>query len=492
MSELKNELIKQIKANAPLLKECMEKYDDYTLKEYFKVIKHKDVEEIESSKDLICAVKNYLSEFIEYDLVEKIANQILNQKIILTANHHEVEFCVQSVQGNILYDKYLESIKINSNLVPIFSNTTVNMSNSNFPRGVMIYDTNNFNILKVPIFPFKQRNNLVYASSPFTKEMVNNSIKVLDREFRKNNIDKNIYEVTREILLNEFLDDKILNQNRYTKQAVLLNQRLGHKFYKHNKKEFIYIELEEISKQLLINDMNKKSNLTYKLLFDKKMRMELMKNLNGQVGCWNNNLEDFLKNPSGTHFFWGIDEKQRRFSLFLDEENLIMYGIDMDGNKITYEFSEDSLRQLLLERKIVLGLFLTFFEICMLRNFTMIGGCFQGEYLRIMQEGIIKTLKKFEGFQKEIDSISEKICSFYLSGPMIFTANKNNYSYPMSTMEIINYKGLEDEQIENLLNMKLSKAHQIGIYNFYIDLIKKNEQIHNWWEELSLEMEATV
>ena len=165
-------LWKQVKDHAPLLRQCTQLYGTLTLHRYCERIAQISKQAYQKqgiypSEEISEAVRDCLVPLLGEKLAEAAAGQVSRQPLLLTANHHEAEFCVQSVQGNLLYAHVLELCGSGGGIVPVFANTTVNMANRNFPRGMLAYRTEK-GALRIPVFPFQERNTLVAAADSFT------------------------------------------------------------------------------------------------------------------------------------------------------------------------------------------------------------------------------------------------------------------------------------------------------------------------------------
>ena len=489
---MKTAFMKQILEEAPLLEQCLKESGTLSLREYCCQLAEKasDVTaEIEPSEDVKEAVCDYLLPLVGKELAEKTARQVLEQKLLLTANHHEAEFCVQALQGNMLYAYILEKMGYEEGIVPVFSNTTVNMSNENFPRGMLVYRTHT-QMERLPVFPFRERNSLVAEAAGYTQEMVYQTQKTVKRLVVNGTLEQLTGQAIQGILEGIYLDKSVLENERYAIQAFHINRKLGRYIYADRKKEFLYIELEEITKRLLYKDLKKTESLTQKILFSKTYRESLTQQLNGKTGCWDR------ERNKGTWMFWGVDVKKRRFSLFLEEkgDKEILVGSDMEGNSYSYEYSKENILELLKKRKLLPGLFLSFFELYFLRSYTMAGGCFQSLYLKDMCEGICGMLESVGGYEEKIEILRQKKCH-YLSGPMFLLGYqklldgdyKEELAYPLGTVELMEQKGIRWQDFCDKLSMTMEQAHIIGIYNFYLDLIPKKMQSENWYRKLSLE-----
>ncbi len=486
---MKQELMEDILKEAPLLRETIEKYGDMTLDEYCAYLakEGQDVTwEIMETEDVADAVRDYLTPLVGGKLAKNVGNQVIKQKLLLTANHHEVEFCVQALHGNLLYDAVLQKMGFIKGIVPVFSNTTVNMSNENFPRGIQVYHTNT-QMERFPVFPFRQRNSLVAVAEGLKKEYLQQTKKNVLRNKVNKTLGPKMEQTIVKLIEEVYEDEKILSQSHYAKQAVLANQKIGKKLYQGTEKEFLYIELEDVTKRLLIKDLSKENSLVYKLLFDERYKQRLTDLLQGKTGCWD------TKQGKGTWFFWGIDKKKRRVSMVpeIRGNQTWIQGKDMEGNSYAYEYEKENILRLLEEGQIIPGLFVSFLELFFLRSFTMAGGCFQSLYLEDMKKGICKTLESIGGYDKEIEILKKKKC-FYLSGPMFLMGyqekeKKKKQVFPMGTLEILEQGGIREEQLRASMELTMRQAHEIGIYNFYIDLIPKSKLKEAWYQKLSEE-----
>lgn len=483
---MKEELLRQVLKEAPVLAECIAKDGQSSLRSYCEKMvsinrAKEDALECYPTEAVGEAVKKYLLVLVGEELAELTGEQVKKQRLILTANHHGAEFFAQSVQGNILYSYILERMGY-PHIVPVFANTTVNMSNENFPRGLLVYHTNS-GLLKLPVFPFKERNTLVAAADGFTREMAERTLAETVRCQKNGSLAEETAAVIQNILRKCYLDELILGEEKYARQVLHINRRLFQKMYQDEKKELLYIEMEAISSQLFQWDLANKSNpLLKNLLFKEEMTETLIMELNQKTGCWESGTQ------RGTFLFWGVDERKRRFSLSLRKEGARSYlwGMDMEKQEYRYAYDEESILDALDKKLLVPGLFLTFFELYLTRDFVPAGGCFQSVYLREMCRGLIRVLEKEKGYDRELHMLRRKE-SVYLSGPVFLTAGAEA-AYPMGTVEIIEHGGLTMKELPALLELSVIRAHEIGLFHFYPDLIPATRRKENWWQKLSEEI----
>lgn len=469
----------QIFESTPLLKSVIEQHKNETLKTFVQGISGKRVSDIEDSEDIKRAVIEYLEPLFSREFAVKAAEVADRQRCILTANHHEVEFCVQSVQGNMLYEYWLHKNGEREGIIPIFSNTTVNMSNTNFPRGMIIYNKVNGGMpLKIPIFPFKYRNSMIAAADSFDEKMVKTAIGTVEKEMRAGRLSGKTGDVACEILREVYLADSVLEQEKYSLQIVKANRILSERYMEDGKSRYVYIELEAIASKLIEKDLNRDDSMLSFILWNEDVRLMLFKKLDGKTGCWD-------EAGHGTFLFWGVDERRRRFSLKLSNVSgkWMWTGQDMNGGKHQFPFTKEGILENMSNGNIVPCLFLTFFEIGFVRDYTLIGGCFQKTYLNDMLCGLIRTLQYSKGWEREIEILQKKE-SYYLSGPMFLVRGKTDGTYPAGSVELWE-KPLKRQEFLQLMETDMSRAHEIGMFNFYIDLIPKKQQSEDEWRQIA-------
>ena len=157
---------------------------------------------LEDREDLCKAVYEYLMPILGTDIAENTCSDIKRFPVLLTANHHGIEYFAQSVQGNLIYYCYRLHNDTKCSTIPVFAGSGIPMCNASFPRGILVYDTED-NLdkeipLKIPIFPEKYYRCMVSHAMPFNETMVKNRI---------NDLEKNIYSQSFLIILSQILKE---------------------------------------------------------------------------------------------------------------------------------------------------------------------------------------------------------------------------------------------------------------------------------------------
>lgn len=467
LSSEEADLMAALIQTTPVLQECLEHYGDWSLRDYLSYIAEKSRRPAMAAplpkSDVAQAAQAYLTPVCGAEYARKTAQKLLRQRLLLTANHQQAEFCAHVVQGNLLYAALLELTGEKDEILPVASCATVNLSNRHFPRGIMMYHTT-ADLLKIPVFFNRYREDVMCAAIGFNEEMVRHGQKILKRHLQDGVIGEPIFHEAWRILEEDFLAPDVLARPRYAEQSILLNQRMLQRAMGGDASTFCYMELEELSIPLLVDELRQGDSFNVAVLFNPACRERLAVYLNGNRGCWNSDTRQ------GTFMFWGIDEKRRRYSLWLSEDGAELWGTDMNGQLHRHPFEPGAICERLRSRQLIPGLFLSFLQLYFLRDYQVCGGYFQGHYLSQMQQALCRTLQETGLFPDHAAYIRSKE-SHYLSGPIILTG-QNGKSYPYATLEMLEQGGIPFERVKETLSMTMLQAHVNGLHGIRTDIAK--------------------
>ena len=114
---------------------------------------------------------------------------------------------------------------------------------------------------------------------------------------------------------------------------------------------------------MLMRDLMNAESLMGSVLFDPKLRENVLCELDGRRGCWH--LERLVRNLTrsgherrrlkgfGTVFFWGVDEHHRRVPLCLKSDGAkgeVLFGLDDQGRTFQVAFTPKALLDALKNR----------------------------------------------------------------------------------------------------------------------------------------------
>lgn len=504
-------LIIQIRKSLSNIDQLLVRFGNNSLKDYFTESSYSKPQPLQEPDDLLDIVQSYVTPILGEQVAQELARDLRNYPVILTANHHGVDYFAQSFQGNFLFLLYRRIFASNATVAPIFSCSGVPLSNSSYPKGILIYDAIQPDSgelpFKLPVFPNKLNQSIVHAAPCFNADLVKQVLKQLDISFSLKQIPKRAHETVRDILNEEYLDPLVLEQPNYSAQATLLNNRLGKRVFVEKKDlpELIYVEFETIVSLLLKKDLLNLNSLVYRVFFDPDLRRTVIKYLNEKKGCWHYEKLTGLANgrvneKTGAHllagygsvFFWGLDVLGRHYPLtIIDSNDGKAYLVGKDGLGVNHQilFDPASVLAALDSKMIYPNLFTMFTVVSLARAVTCVGGYFQSHYLPVIQRGLVQALNSIDGYQSYAEAVVRVNTNFYLSGMMFLLAGvRGQFAVPAGPVEIISRGGLENGFLEELGSISLNTAHQIGLFNIYPDLFSRQERLQQWQERLAMEL----
>ena len=361
--------LNKICRKSPVVNRILSEYGDLVLEKYLKNLDTNFRHNFQNIDDLADIVYRYASRFLGSSVALKAKKDFCTNPVVLTANHHGVDYFAQSVQGSLLFALSIKLGRGSRSTVPIFSCGNVPLDNLTYPMGLLLYHVNGDQSYtlphKLPVFSNKFRRAMVSVSSPFTNAMVQNAKKKVAEMLEGNKITSRLAVALRDIFEGDYSANDVLELSSYSQQSVILNQRIWKKLFKdHNTApDLVYLELEEIVRRLLTSDLLNSESLAWNVFFDAKLRDKVIEELDGKKACWNINrllkrlemantgsTDNRRLNSSGTIFFWGINSGGRRIPLYLDTNalgNSILKGVDDRGKlwqcPFTYESIIDAL-----------------------------------------------------------------------------------------------------------------------------------------------------
>ncbi len=492
--EYTKECMRKVYKAAPLLAKINNTYSHITLAEYLQLIKENYIKKNNSGldSDIESAIQDYAENLVGSKDTAECIRVLKMTGLLYTANHHVINFHPMSVQGNLLYE-YLISLCTDTDVVPTFSCSTIPMTNAFYPRGMIVCDTAIGRECNIPVFPHKMKRVSISHAPVFTSEMLSRTADTIRRYRISRRICAETADTLQSILENVYAEVAKKNSKRYGEQIILANSILSSGYRTDKSCRHIFLELEEVAWRVLCRDLAKEGSMLNRLLWVPERLNALAHFLEGVSGCWSG-----LK--GGTFLFWGIDKKNRAFRLSNESGqkspgSLVLTGRDFDGEMHTFNLDRFTLSEALKERRLLPGNFLSFFSLGIARKSCLVGGCFQGEYLKQMINGVRRAFKDVPfvpGEEKFLPLYLPDQDRFpYLCGPLFLTgANESSY-YPLSSVELWR-RPLSFEELKKGLNIPFVKAQQVGLYCFYPILVPKDLRDDDWWNRISKELLANI
>lgn len=415
----------------PAISDMIENYGDITINDYLSRIQHQCLDDIMPSDDLIDEIEAYFVPFFGPEIAMQAALATKKSKCLSTANHHHFAFEYMTVQENILFGLYQQLGKEQQCVIPFIAASNLNLTNTLYPRGLLLYDCNIEGAMRIPLYHWKKKRECIARLESVAEQMVFKAKDRVYKEVKNNTISYRMGDTIIAFFDDVLLSDEVMKCKTLSDQTTIVNAMLSKRYFKDRQEMHLYMPLETLASRLLKRDLMHEDSLPYRILFNKKLRSLLINNLEGVAGCWTEDI-------SGTHFFWGLDSRDILFPMHLTEENgeSFLSGRNSLDEDVFIPFRRESILECLDKHLLLPGLFLCFLEIHLLRDFTVFGGYYQPTYLKQMINGVVRTLLDLKLFEREALIIKKK--QNYMSLGITFLSGQNDFKkYPISTLELL-------------------------------------------------------
>ena len=489
----------------PAVHRIMTQYGDTTLAEYLQTLTPKMIPSYQPRDDLLDAVYQYAAPLLGDSIAQQAMRDLDAYPVILTANHHGVEFFSQTFQARLIFGlnalRNIQPVKT----INIFSVGNVPLNNVIYPRGILLYHHKPKHLervpIKLPIFPDRQKRQMVSVTDAFDKKMIDKAAIRCNKVKHHKHLSPSYAKSLHKLLLKDYCDISVLSQTGYSHQSVILNNRIWKRLFSETSSlsDVVYLEIEKVVNRLLQHDLHNSKSLVWRVLFDAELRQNVLRELDGIRACWEHqklaqrvqvNLVSEPIPGGGTIFFWGVDHAKRRIPLHLETNASgedIFCGIDDFGHRWTIPFTVPELLQRLQEQTLLPSLFICFLALSFARGVTCVGGYFQCEYLPIMQKGLITALQN-SGYGDVAQQIAHVTTSSYLdSMTAVMTKIGGNYLIPAGPVEIIAGGGITHKEVERIASLTVRDAHVADIFDTLPDAVPSELLQSDWKKQLALE-----
>ena len=503
-----NHFLHVIKSSSPVINKTLSDYGNQTIQSYLKrkPFCYGNSKSYQEKEDLIEVVFNYTESLLEKDIAYKLAIDITNFPVVLTANHHGVDYFAQSVQGTLLFSLRGIANQAEVSTTPVFAFGNVPLNSITYPRGLLLYDVSQKNIqnapLKIPLFADQYKRAMVSTVAGINEGRFVSAENRITEISNTGDISARLTNTLKDVLNNIYRSNKVLCQSSYSQQSVLLNSLIWKKLTSKVKfiPELVYLEIEKIVSKILEYDLSNPISLAWISFFNSTIREHILNDLDGVTGCWTINkqlcssINDAKNNKTinplthGTHFFWGIDNYGRRIQLYLAKNvssNLILRGVDDEGQIWEFAFTPDALIEKIHTGKLLPSIFTCFLVVAFARGLTCIGGYYQAEYLPAIQRVLVNILLK-TGFETIANCVSSVSTNMYLSGMQtIMCQIDNNFLIPAGPLEIISNGGLDHNDIDRILESRIYYTHIASLFETISDILTNKNDQKEWKEKIS-------
>lgn len=391
------------------------------------------------------------------EAIAKKAAETLKSNTLLMADHYGGIYSTQSFQGDLLYIKGLKEAGVKTEAVPILACAQVPLNNSTFPRGMILYDTDEAP-LKLPVTNAKNRVSAACAVKGFDADDVNRFIKRI-RSDVPGEKGEALLRLSEEIYKRE----EVLRETDFRKQMYYVGKDVMERCL--DGETVLFVDFEEVFGKLFLKDLKRTDSLCFRILYDRNFRNALKEEM-----------------PE-MNLFVGIDGEGKSFPLVLGDDGFLR-GKTRGNEEVVYNTDEGTLQELIKSGKIFVSLYVCIVLSAFQRGMTLFGGIFQSVYLNEWKQKTMAAMKR-TGCEKEAERIGTVPGDGYISGPIFALTKGCSGLVNAGPLEmILQKKTLKD--IEHLISeTTVFDAHVMGMYEFYNDLTTADEKCGNWYQALT-------
>jgi hypothetical protein len=279
-------------------------------------------------------------------IVRKYSTANLSNSLVHTADHI-----------GLLNHPFFWGAKAASHGDSIFVLATSNISptNSSHPRGLIWHDSE-LKEKRANLIPLSWRRQAMYGVPAMSRRELEIFVEKLPIELQK--------------VVAPMITKELVNNNQWLSfQLCDLNQQIWLSCFGNDQK-LIYIELESVVNDIIIEAVNKKTGNLHELLNDREKQKSHIAIFDGIPGAHNS------LTGQGSHLFWLIDHKsQKRISLTLNEGKLAAQ------NGVVIPLNPEIIIEKLENRTLMPTLALSYSLLAAEHNMTLAGGFSQIDYL---------------------------------------------------------------------------------------------------------------
>lgn len=501
---LAESLLAVARRNLPVIDRALAAQGDETLGSYVTGLVEGPRRGYQAMDDLLDWLRAALAPLLGEAAAHDAVHDLGSSPTVLTASHHGVDSSSQSFQGNLLFavNRWLRAGA--QRTIWVFSCGNIPLNNSGYPRGLLFYRLCPESVcltMKFPIFPDRLKRSMVSVVCALDSQMITRAELQLARMIRLGEIPMRLAAPLHQLLREDYGEPFILSLPTYSEQSLLLNRRIWKKLFAGaaGSHRVVYFELEKAVSAMLMRDLMSAESLMGSVLFDPKLRENVLCELDGRRGCWH--LEKLARDLNlscherrrlkgfGTVFFWGVDEHNRRVPLCLKsdgEKGEVLFGLDDQGRTFQVAFTPKALLDALQNRLLLPSLFTCFATLSFARGLVCIGGYFQAEYLPAMQQGLMRALAKTQGYESMTPMIGQVPTGKYLSGMQaVMVRADEGCLIPAGPLDIMAGGGISGGDVEQMLRLTVREALLAGLFETVPDGVPAERRPKGWEKQLA-------
>lgn len=473
--------MQSVRQMLPVVERTLTDYGEAPVSDYLQAVSQTVEQRYQPHDDLAEAVYESALSLFGEETALQVKTELQQSPVVLTANHHGVDYFAQSVQGTLFFSQRVIADGQRARTVPVLACGSIPLDNLTYPRGALVYaagDTVSGRYpQKLPLFPDRLKRKMVSEVSSLDQAMLQRAVKAVAKRRAEGSFAVPVADVLKQLLEQDYADAGAEVAD-YSRQASLVNARIWDSMLADvtDKPALVYLELEKVVARLLIKDLQNPQSLLYPLLFEPQLQAEFLTRLDGVKGCWSceelrQRLEQagesgHQQRAAGSFMFWGVGNKGQKIALLpvTDAEGCWLRGVDDKGTVWQLEFTAESLTAALDDGRILPSVMACFIALPFARGVTCAGGYYQGDYLALMQQRLLHTLTAVSGFEAAASAVAKAPVDSYLSGMQAVMLATEQGLIPAGPLEILAAGGLSDTDMDVLRHLSVTHAHQASLF----------------------------
>ena len=330
--------------------------------------------------EFISVCKKIAEQRLGTQVAAGLAQQLEKYFVFSTADHHGPLNSSLALSANLTIQAGLAALHDPiAQYIPVGSCAGISLSNEDFPRGILFHAHNqSASLERLSLLPNNSHSSMVYGFRPYSSAEVLKVKKVVAEKNRDgiilpaeqkdlSNILDTIYQ-TESVVDSRSLCEQYTKVNFFSwKNVPVLEPSI--------KKDLIYLEIEELAVQLLLDFHLDQPTVIQDLLCKSGDHVRLRTSLTTAMARF------VRQGQIDTDLFWALSAKNQR-------KKLIRQGADLttEDGEFRCELSPPSLADALNAKKIVPNLLLIYSVLHLYYGLNCLGGFNQMHYLAAMQE----------------------------------------------------------------------------------------------------------
>lgn len=404
---------------------------------------------------------------------------------VLSANLHGIDCLPEMTQAVHFFGLDRLASGEPGTVIPVLSCGGVSLQSSAYPRGMLAFPEGQ--PVRFPLFRSAWQDT-VELNAPALTERDVHAVRPLwhiEHPYVRQGLDAAVRHI---------LAPETLSLTRFGEQATRVNARLCAERFPDSRPLAVYLELEEVARELLFRDLARPDSLLHRALFVPRLRERLVRRLAGVRGCWSSKAASGRKLPrtesNGTVFFWGTDERGRRHPLRLASSQ---GETCLEGTGFRLPFTPEAVVEALRKRSIYPGLFVSYMTLVFEHGLRCYGGIFLVHYLPTM----IRHVREVFAEQKEpLPSLPAEtaLAAFAVT----VRARTAGGLFPAGMLELAASGGLDKTQLQYLADLPLEDVLPSSLTEWCLQYAPPQHRSPEWetalrdavehWKGITLEL----